>query len=112
MSGMGNAFLAEDVAGGISIKIYVQPRSSRTRITGIHDGQLRLALTAPPVEGQANAQVIAFLAKIFRVPKKAVSLQSGEQGRTKRVTGAGVPLAEADRCLAPLIPGKENIRRD
>jgi uncharacterized protein (TIGR00251 family) len=70
---------------------------------GLHDGKLKLAITSPPVEGQANSQVIGFLAKLFRVPKGAVVLESGSQGRSKRLTIAGLSLAEAAGVLAPLL---------
>jgi len=87
----------------ISLSIYVQPRASRTRITGLHDGSLRLALTSPPVEGQANRQVVSFLAKLFRIPKSAISITGGEQSRTKRLRLSGVSLGEAAAILMPLL---------
>jgi len=87
----------------ISLTLYVQPRASRTRITGLHDGNLRLALTSPPVEGQANRQVISFLAKLFRIPKSAVTITGGEQGRTKRLRLSGISLGEAATILGPLL---------
>jgi hypothetical protein len=87
----------------ITLTIYVQPRASRTRITGLHDGSLKLALTAPPVEGQANRQVISYLAKLFRVPKSAIAITGGEQGRTKRLRVAGVSLSEAAAILGSLL---------
>ncbi len=92
----------------IALTIYVQPRASRTRITGLHDGSLRLALTAPPVEGQANRQVISFLAKLFRVPKNAITITGGEQGRTKRLHVAGISLGEASTILEPLLGSSES----
>ena len=90
--------------GEITLTLYVQPRASRTRITGLHDGSLRLALTAPPVEGQANRQVISFLAKLFRVPKNAVTIAGGEQGRTKRLHIAGISLDQAAAIQAVGTP--------
>jgi uncharacterized protein (TIGR00251 family) len=87
----------------VSLNLYVQPRASRVGVVGLHDGKLKLAITSPPVEGQANLQVIAFLAKLFRVPKSAIALESGSQGRSKRLTIAGITLAEAARILSPLL---------
>jgi len=87
----------------ITLTLYVQPRASRARITGLHDGSLRLALTAPPVEGQANRQVINFLAKLFRIPKSAITIIAGEQGRTKRLRVTGISLGEAAAILSPLL---------
>lgn len=95
--------LSANGEGLVSLSIYVQPRASRVGVVGLHDGRLKLAITAPPVEGQANLQVIAFLAKLFRVPKGGISLESGSQGRGKRLTIAGISLAEAARILSPLL---------
>lgn len=95
--------LSANGAGLVSLAIYVQPRASRVAVVGLHDGRLKLAITSPPVEGQANSQVIAYLAKLFRVPKSAVSLESGSLGRSKRLTIAGISLAEATQILAPLL---------
>jgi len=95
--------LSSQGEGEITLTLYVQPRASRTRITGLHNGCLRLALTSPPVEGQANRQIISFLAKIFRVPKSAVTIAGGERGRTKRLRVAGISLGQAAAILAPLL---------
>ncbi len=95
--------LSANGAGLVSLSIYVQPRASRVGVIGLHDGRLKLAITAPPVEGQANSQVIAFLAKLFRVPKGSISLESGSQSRSKRLTIGGISLAEAARVLSPLL---------
>ncbi len=95
--------LTADTTGLVSLTVYVQPRASRVGIVGLHDGRLKLAITAPPVEGQANLQVIAFLAKLFRVPKGGISLESGSQGRSKRLTIGGISLAEAAQTLAPFL---------
>lgn len=95
--------LGADATGLVSLSLYVQPRASRVGIVGLHDGRLKLAITSPPVEGQANSQVIAFLAKLFRVPKGAVNLESGSQGRSKRLTIGGISLDEAAQILAPFL---------
>ena len=66
------------------LTLHVQPRASRTGLCGIHGGSLKLAITAPPVEGKANKEVIAFLAAFLKIPKKDVTIVSGAQSRTKR----------------------------
>ncbi len=64
----------------------VQPRASCDEIVGPHGGEaLKIRITAPPVEGKANAHLIKFLAKAFGVSRGAVSLVGGETGRNKRV---------------------------
>lgn len=95
--------LSANSQGVVSLTVYVQPRASRVGIVGLHDGQLKLAITSPPVEGQANTQVIAFLAKLFGVPKSSLTLESGSQNRSKRLTIAGIELARATAILSPLL---------
>ncbi|MBO3278293.1 DUF167 domain-containing protein [Pseudomonas schmalbachii] len=64
---------------------HLQPKASRDEFAGLHGERLKIRLTAPPVEGKANAHLMAFLAKAFGVPKSAVQLISGELNRQKRV---------------------------
>lgn len=64
---------------------HLQPKASRDEFAGVHGERLKIRLTAPPVEGKANAQLLAFLGKAFGVAKSQVSLESGELNRQKRV---------------------------
>lgn len=75
----------EQQAGAIVLRLYIQPKASRDQIVGLHGEELKVAITAPPVDGQANAHLIKFLAKQFRVPKGAVDIEKGELGRHKQV---------------------------
>ncbi len=77
--------------------VLVQPRASRTKVVGEHDGRLKIALAAAPVDGEANAALIAFIAEALGVRKNQVTLLDGESSRRKRVRVEGV----AD--LAPLV---------
>ncbi|MBL8921596.1 MAG: YggU family protein [Myxococcaceae bacterium] len=92
------------VAGGVELSVLVQPRASRTKIVGEHDGRLKIALSAPPVDGEANAALVEFLSDALRVRKAAVALVEGETSRRKRVrvTGVGPDVA---RLLIPSEPG-------
>lgn len=64
---------------------YLQPRASRTEITGLHDGALRIRVTAPPVDNAANKELIAFLAKQLGLAKRQVEISAGASGRKKTV---------------------------
>ena len=75
---------------GVRVPIRVAPRASRAAIVGVHDGALKVALTAPPVEGAANDALVRLLAKALGVPKGAVRLVQGERSRDKVVEIAGV----------------------
>jgi uncharacterized protein (TIGR00251 family) len=81
------------------MRIRLAPRASRTAVLGKHGGALKIALTAPPVEGKANKALIAFLAKQLRVAKGAVSIVGGELSRDKTVQVDGVAAADAAERL-------------
>lgn len=72
-------------ADGLVLRLYIQPKASRDSIVGLHGDELKVAITAPPVDGQANAHLVKFLAKQFRVPKSQVSIEKGETGRHKHI---------------------------
>lgn len=81
------------IAGGVELAIQVQPRASRSEVVGPHGGALKIRLAAPPVDGAANEELVAFLAKVLKVPRSAVEIVSGMTGRKKRVRVAGVDVA-------------------
>jgi uncharacterized protein len=83
-----------DHRDGATIEVYVQPRASRSEILGIHDGALRVRIAAPPVDGAANAEVIALLAKALGVPRSRVELLSGQTSRRKRMLIHGMTDAD------------------
>lgn len=85
--------------GGVSFGVRVSPRASRDAVMGVHDGALKVALTAPPVEGAANAALIALLAKALGVAKRAVTIASGEASRQKRVRVDGVTADDVRRLV-------------
>lgn len=83
---------AKAVAGGVELSVLVQPRASRTKVVGEHDGRLKIALSAPPVDGEANAALIEFLSDALGTKKSAVELIEGDTSRRKRVRVTGVEL--------------------
>ncbi len=66
------------------LAVQVQPRASCTKIMGVHAERLKIKITAPPIDGKANAEIIKFLSKLFKVAKSQVQLMSGETSREKR----------------------------
>lgn len=80
----------EEFEGGVRICVRVQPKASRNAIIFEPEGRIRVALTAPPVEGAANKALVAFLAKEFGISKGAVQLVRGEKSRDKIVQLSGV----------------------
>lgn len=75
---------------GVLIDVRVVPRASKSGIAGTRDGALLVRLNAPPVEGAANAQLIEVVAKALGIPKRAVTIVSGERSRQKRVAISGI----------------------
>jgi len=65
------------------LHVYVQPRASRTEVSGLHDKGIKIRLKAAPVDGEANRQLSQFLAKCFAVAKSDIDLLKGETGRQK-----------------------------
>ena len=63
----------------------LQPKASSDEMVGDLGDELKIRITAPPVDGKANAHLIGFLAKSFGVSKSKVSIEKGELGRSKRV---------------------------
>jgi len=78
------------VPGGVILSVRVIPRSGRSGLAGTRDGALLVRLTAPPVEGAANEELIELMAKALRVPKRQVAIVGGERSRSKRVRVDGV----------------------
>ena len=79
------------------LTVRVQPKASRDEIGEIVEGALKVRITAPPVDGKANAHLMRFLAREFGVAKSALSLISGESGRSKRLR------IQAPKRLPPVL---------
>lgn len=92
-------FLSES-ADGIVLRLYIQPRSSKNEITGIHGGtSLKIRLTSPPVEGAANSACIEFLADILGIRKNQITIVSGQKSRIKLIRIRGSSLDEVETRL-------------
>lgn len=84
---------------GVRFEVHARPRASRTEFAGVHGDAVRVRLAAPPVEGAANAELVAFLAKRLGVPKSAVRIVTGERGRRKVVEVQGLSEDRAREAL-------------
>ena len=89
-------------SSGVSVRVHAQPRASRDILLGEHNGALKIAVTAPPADGKANAAIVKLLAKSFGVPKSAVKLIAGHSSRDKRVAIDGISVDQASSLLANL----------
>ncbi len=82
-----------------AVPFYVQPRASKTEVVGRHGDAIKVRVKAPPVDGAANEELIRFLAKRFKVPRKAVELVSGSSSRHKQIAIEGVTATEIVESL-------------
>ena len=92
-----------DTASGATFQVKVQPRAKKNAITGEIGDALKVALTAPPVEGRANEACIAFLAKFLNVPRSSVTIAAGESSRQKLVRIAGIQDAQVEEALRAVL---------
>jgi uncharacterized protein (TIGR00251 family) len=90
--------LREDAAG-ITFDVLVQPRASRPRVGPVHGDRLKLAVTAPPVDGEANAAVIELLARTLGVARSAVEVIAGASSRRKTIRVTGATRAQLEATL-------------
>ncbi len=85
-------YLRED--DGVSLNVLVQPRSSKNQLVGPHGDRLKIQVTAPPVDGRANAMVKEVLAELLGIPRHAVEITRGLTAREKTVHLRGLRLAQ------------------
>ncbi|MEY2683138.1 MAG: hypothetical protein RJA09_282 [Pseudomonadota bacterium] len=84
---------------GTRLVVYCQPGAPQTRVVGWHGDKPKIQLKAPPVDGEANKALIAFVAQRCGLPKTAVTLELGASSRTKRVHVAGINPADLHTAL-------------
>lgn len=86
--------------GTATVAFHVQPGAKKTEVAGPHGDALKIKLAAPPVDGKANASLLAFVAAALGVSKGAVTLKSGQTSRQKVVEIHGPPADGAVRLFA------------
>jgi uncharacterized protein len=99
--------MIQPVAGGIVLDVRVIPRAAKSGIAGVRDGALLVRLTAPPVDGAANAELIAIIADALGLAQRAVTLASGDRSRRKRVHVTGLSVDAATARLTGRMPDKK-----
>ena len=85
-----DAFKWTETVTGVQFTVHVQPRASRNEICGIQGNELKLRLTAPPVDDAANRLCIEFLAGELKLAKSRVTILSGAKSRHKTVKVSGI----------------------
>ena len=82
-----------------TLTLHIQPGAKKTEVAGEHGDALKIRLAAPPVDGKANAALIAFVADRLGLAKSAVSLKSGQTSRRKVLEVSGAPADTMERLL-------------
>ncbi len=81
---MDKPYLKQD-ADDLLLRLVLQPKASRDAFVGLLGDELKVAITAPPVDGQANKHLIKFLSKQFKVAKGSIIVEKGQLNRHKLV---------------------------
>jgi uncharacterized protein (TIGR00251 family) len=88
-----------DTPASVTFAVRVHPRAKKNAITGEVGDALKLALTAPPVDGKANEACIEFFAKLLKVPRSSVTIAAGQTSRNKVIRVAGLSADEIKKRL-------------
>jgi uncharacterized protein (TIGR00251 family) len=89
-----------DTPDGATFQVRVQPRAKKNAVAGEVGEALKLALTAPPIEGRANQACIAFLAELLNVPRSSVTIAAGQSSRNKVIRVVGLSAAQVENRLS------------
>ena len=101
-------FKLHDGKSGAALTVRVTPRARRTEVAEIlEDGTIRIRVTAPPVEGKANAALIQFLAEALGIRRNRIDIVAGEKGLDKIVSITELSAAEVQRRLQAWIDRNE-----
>lgn len=83
------AFVSE-TPGGVALEVTVLPRASKSGFVSVVEGRLKVRVAAPPVDGEANEELVRFVARFFDLPRSAVTVARGHRGKRKQLHLAGI----------------------
>ncbi|MBI4558699.1 MAG: DUF167 domain-containing protein [Candidatus Hydrogenedentes bacterium] len=86
-----------------TLEVRVQTRASKDGLRLEPDGRVRVAVSAPPVDGRANEMVLSLLAKVLGLSKSKVALVRGEKSRFKVVSFRGISKEELQKQLQHVL---------
>jgi len=92
-----------DTPNGATLSVRLHPGAKKNAVTGLHDGAVKIALNAPPVDGKANEALIAFVAERLSIPRSRVALVAGTTSRSKTLRVTGKSAAEVEAALSPTV---------
>jgi len=89
----------KEYKGGILIAVHCQPRASCSEFAGLYGDAVKLRLKAPPVDGKANEEAIKVLSRVFGVPRRHISLKTGQSSRKKTFYIGGIGLEDVKKLI-------------
>ncbi len=89
----------KESAGEVTFAARIHPHAKKNAITGEVGDALKVSLTAPPVDGKANAACIEFFAKLLKVPRSSVTIASGRSSRQKVIRVIGLSAEEVRKWI-------------
>ncbi len=96
---------------GCRLTVRLTPRAAANRIRGIHNGALKIQVTAPPVNGRANAALIQFLSKTLRTSRGQIEILRGGTARIKTVQIAGLSRSALQQRIGIHPPDRDSPSR-
>lgn len=79
-----------EIPDGVRFDVLAKPKASRNAVMGVHDGALKIAITAAPEKGKANKAIINMISKLLKIPKNSIKIVSGETTSRKKIEINGV----------------------
>ncbi len=99
-----------DSPAGVTFAVKLHPRAKKNTITGELGDALKVSLTAPPIDGRANAACIEFFAKLLEVPRSSVTIASGQTSRQKVIRVVGLSTEEVGERVVRSVPSAVSTR--
>lgn len=100
------ALMIRETGAGIDLLVRVQPRARTCALAGIHDGALKVKVTAPPVDQAANRALVEFFAAVLEISKSRIDIASGERSKIKTLRIAGIGKQEFLRRISSSMPAR------
>lgn len=98
-----DALEIQQIQDGVTLKIKLQPRSSRSEVSGLCGDSVRVCVNAPPADGEANQALIHLLSDVFHIPKSRIDIIAGHKNRNKKIKFSGVDAAFIIRQLKAIF---------
>lgn len=102
---MAQAVLIRETKNGVTFDIQVNPHASRAEIAGFAEGMLKVKVTAPPVEGAANAACVLLLSKKLGLKKSQIDITAGAKGRNKTILVKDISKTDLEQKIKALACG-------